>query len=171
MTSLSRRKSEHTALAWRELQNVFTISNTNGNIPSLGDWASVLLDAVNVYLLGTSRRTHSIKKFLPDALKRTETPRYFVGDIQLFAKKVDYGLCMEFIKHLIPLLFADLRKQRQCLEQKRALFNCKGQPKFVKNEDTRYLDLIKREHIVSFSLKAISITAEPLGFKEHHLKG
>jgi hypothetical protein len=138
----------------------------------IGSGPGYFLDAVDVYLPAMSIRTYGIEKFPPDILKRTKNPRYFVGDIQSFANKVDCGLCMEVIEHITPLMFSDLLKQLASVSTEGSLylFNS-GQPEFVKTEDTNYLDPLKRGHIVSYSPKAVSIIAEPLGFKVHQLQG
>jgi hypothetical protein len=138
----------------------------------IGTGPGYFLDAVSAYLPEMSKKTYGIEKFPPEPEKRTKNNNYFMDDIKSFPNKVDCGLCMEVIEHITPLMFADILSQLAGVSSEGAiyLFNS-GQPEFVKNEDISYLDPTIRGHIVSYSIQAVSIIAEPLGFQVHRLPG
>ena len=46
-----------------------------------------------------------------------------------------------------------------------------GQPRFVLDEDPAYLDPDRRGHIFSYSVEAVALLAEPLGFRVVPLRG
>jgi hypothetical protein len=138
----------------------------------VGTGPGYLLDAVSHYLPDLAPKTFGIEKFPPEESQRTKNANYFVGDLHSFPHKADCGLCMEVIEHLTPTMLLDLLKQLASVSNKGALYIINsGQPDFVRNEDYGYLDPLVRGHIVSWSVEAVRLLAEGLGFSVHRLPG
>jgi hypothetical protein len=138
----------------------------------IGTGPGYLLDAVTTYLPKSSNRFYGIEKFPPLKKYQTKHKNYIIGNIKEITHKVDCGVCIEVIEHITPKMLTGLLSELSSVSNPGAvyLFNS-GQPKFVKNEDPKYLDPTKRGHIVSYSVKAMSLLAAPHGFNVHELPG
>jgi SAM-dependent methyltransferase len=138
----------------------------------IGSGPGYLLDAVEKLLPDHAALFYGVELFPPDEAHRTKSKNYIVGDLGDLKDKFDCGICVEVVEHLTPTMLDGIFKKLASVSNPEALyiFNT-GLPEYVINEDRGYLDPTKRGHIVSYSIKAISIIAGRHGFVTHPIKG
>jgi SAM-dependent methyltransferase len=138
----------------------------------IGTGPGYFLDAVEKLLPDNAQIFYGVELFPPDIEFRSKSKNYIVDDIGNLTDKFDCGICIEVIEHLTPVILDDILKKLAKISNPEALyiFNT-GMPEYVKNEDINYLDPHKRGHLVSYSLKAMSLIAGKHGFTVHEIKG
>lgn len=137
----------------------------------IGTGPGYLLDALEK-LLPSKNIFYGVEKFPPPSQYRTKSPKYVIGDLSKIEFTVDAGVCIEVIEHLTPRMLMRILKDLSKVSNAQALyiFNT-GMPEYVIDEDMNYLDPTRRGHIVSYSLRAISILANKYGFTTWPIPG
>lgn len=138
----------------------------------IGTGPGYFLDAIEKLLPDHSNLFYGVELFPPDVAHRTKSKNYIIGDVGDLKHKFDCGICMEVIEHITPKMLDDILKKLAHVSNPDALyiFNT-GMPEYVIHEDRGYLDPTKRGHIVSYSIKAVSIIAARHGFVTHKING
>lgn len=136
----------------------------------LGAGAGYLLDSLGTYLPHSKATFWGIERF-PPAVHSTH-PNYIQGSIGDLTGKFDAGVCIEVVEHLTPNQLRTFARELAGISEPDSLylFNT-GLPHYVRSEAYTYLDPVRRGHIMSYSLKAMSLLFEPFGFFVHELKG
>lgn len=138
----------------------------------IGTGPGYFLDAVEKLLPDNSTIFYGVELYPPDIQFRTKSKNYIIDDLGNLTDKFDCGICIEVIEHLTPNMLNDILKKLADVSNPDALyiFNT-GMPEYVRNEDIDYLDPVKRGHLVSYSLQAISLMAAKYGFIAHKIIG
>ena len=137
----------------------------------VGTGGGLLLDACSTYLPRSKHKFYGIEKY-PPAYHMSQNPNLIIGSISDLDMKVDAGCCIEVIEHLTPKMLRTMLVDLAAVSHDDALFIFNsGQPDFVRKDAPGYLDPLRCGHLVSYSLAAISILAEPAGFRVHELVG
>lgn len=167
----ARERSYGPALA-RMAEAVYYCKRVIRKFLDIGTGPGYFLDAIGKLLPDHADIFYGVELFPPDAAFRTTSPNYIIGDLGDLKNKFDCGICIEVIEHLTPRMVDDLLKKLAAVSNPEALyiFNT-GMPEYVKKEDIAYLDPTRRGHLVSYSLKAMSILARPYGFTARRIIG
>ncbi|MEO7802885.1 MAG: class I SAM-dependent methyltransferase, partial [Ginsengibacter sp.] len=135
------------------------------NFIDIGARSGFFLDAVTHFLPDSSNKFFGWEKFPPQKELQTTHENYLIADLSNINKKFQAGLCMEVIEHLTPKqvysLLYDLRAKID--EGSFFIFNT-GLVEYVLKEDSNYLDPVKRGHICIWSVKALNILLNDLGY-------
>ncbi|TWI14257.1 class I SAM-dependent methyltransferase [Aerolutibacter ruishenii] len=113
---------------------------------------------------------HGVEKFPPPyAVHGTN---FHVGSVDELEGTFDAGVCIEVVEHLTPKMLDDLVSgiARVSAPGSFWLFNT-GMPEYVRNEDPAYLDPLRRGHIISYSLRAVSAIFARHGLRVGGLPG
>jgi len=138
----------------------------------IGTGAGYFLDAVAKLLPNHADVFWAIEKFPPPQEYRTKSPNYIIGDLKDVNFKIDGGICIEVVEHLTPKMFSNLFKDMADISNPGALYEFNtGLPEHVLNEMPGYLEPLQNGHIVSYSIKAIELLANPYGFTVFPLRG
>lgn len=138
----------------------------------IGTGPGYFLDAVGLYLPSHANHFYGVEKFPPHDGNYSSSSNYFIGDVGDLTEKFDAGICIEVFEHLTPKMVTNLLREIAKVSNPNALYIVNtGMPDFVLHEDMGYLDPIKRGHLVSWSVDAIAILAEPLGFTVSKIPG
>jgi hypothetical protein len=140
----------------------------------IGAGAGYFLDAVASLLPNHKDVFWAIEKFPPPQECRTKSPNYIVGELRDLAFKVDGGICTEVAEHLTPRMLSNLFKDMGHISSPGALYEfTTGLPEAVLYDYAfrDYMDPFRDGHIVSYSIKAIELLANPHGFSVFPLKG
>ncbi len=138
----------------------------------IGSGPGYFLDAVKKLLPANAHHFYGVELFPPKEEFRSKSENYIIGDLGDLTDKYDCGICVEVVEHLTPKMFDDILQKLARVSNPDALyiFNT-GMPEYVKHEDMGYLDPTKRGHLVSYSLKAVSLMAGKYGFVVHRIPG
>lgn len=106
---------------------------------------------------------HGVELFPPAG--HSEHANYLVGDISDLNGTFDAGVCIEVVEHLTPAMLRNLIRSLAKISAPNALwlFNT-GMPDYVLNQDPRYLDPLRRGHIVSYGASALESMFSAHGF-------
>jgi SAM-dependent methyltransferase len=167
----ARDRSYGPALA-RMAEAVYYCRRPINKFLDIGTGPGYFLDAVSKLLPDHSDVFYGVELFPPDEAHRTKSKNYFIGDIGDLKDKFDCGICIEVIEHVTPFMLNDILEKLARVSNHEALyiFNT-GMPDYVTHEDRGYLDPTGRGHIVSYSLKGVSIIAARHGFITHKIQG
>lgn len=113
---------------------------------------------------------HGVEKFPPPYAARVAN--FHEGGIETLRDTFDAGVCIEVLEHLTPRVLDAMVAGIAAVSAPGSfwLFNT-GMPDYVRNEDPAYLDPIRRGHIISYSLQAVSQIFGRHGFKVGALPG
>jgi hypothetical protein len=127
----------------------------------IGAGPGFLLDALSAYLPASRNIFWGVEQYPPD--KHTEHPNYKIGSLMDLPGTFQAGVCIEVIEHLTPTMLRGLIASLAPKSEPNSiyLFNT-GLSSFVKKENLRYLDPVRRGHIMSWGLAGLSRL-----FKEH----
>jgi hypothetical protein len=136
----------------------------------VGTGHGFLLDALSMHLPSHRETFFGVELSPPD--RHSAHPNYIRGPVSSAPGLFDAGCSIEVIEHLTPhqlrTLFVDLAAR----SNPGALYIVNsGQPRYVLDEDPEYLDPDRRGHIFCYSVAAIALVAEPLGFRAFPLRG
>lgn len=138
----------------------------------IGTGSRLFLDAISVLMPDYKKDFYGVELYPPPAPYRTENSNYFIGDISSMPVKISAGMCIEVIEHMHPDQLDEMLSKLASISEPNGLFIFNsGQPEYVKKEDPGYLDPFKRGHIVSYSLKGISLIFAKHGFTVIPLPG
>lgn len=167
----ARERSYGPALA-RMAEAIYYCKRPIRKFLDIGTGPGYFLDAVGKLLPDHAEVFYGVELFPPDVEFRTTANNYIIGDLGDLKDKFDCGICVEVIEHLTPRMVDDLLKKLAEVSNPDALyiFNT-GMPEYVTHEDIGYLDPTKRGHLVSYSLKAMSILGSAYGFTAHRIIG
>jgi 2-polyprenyl-3-methyl-5-hydroxy-6-metoxy-1,4-benzoquinol methylase/ribosomal protein S27E len=169
--SSARERSYGPALA-RMAEAVYYCKIPVQRFLDIGTGPGYFLDAVCKLLPDHANVFYGVELFPPDPEFRTSSPNYFIGDLGDLKDKFDCGICIEVIEHLTPRILDGVLRKLASVSNPGALyiFNT-GMPPYVLHEDPGYLDPVKRGHLVSYSIKAMSILGGKYGFIAHPIPG
>ena len=141
-------------------------------ILDIGTGPGYFLDAIEKLLPDNAHMFYGVELFPPSEEFRSKSKNYIMGDLGDLTDKYDCGICVEVVEHLTPTMLHDILSKLAKVSNPDALyiFNT-GMPDYVKNEDRGYLDPTKRGHLVSYSLKAMSLIGGKYGFTAHRIPG
>ena len=167
----AKQRSYGAALA-RMAEAVYYCKRPIKKFLDIGTGPGYFLDAIAKNLPDNSDIFHGVELFPPDVEHRTSSKNYIIGDLGDLQDKFDCGICIEVIEHLTPKILNDLLNKLAAVSNPDALyiFNT-GMPDYVLREDIAYLDPIRRGHLVSYSLKAMSLFGSRYGFTAHGIPG
>lgn len=130
----------------------------------IGAGPGYFLDAVAKLLPNHADVFWAIEKFPPPQEYRTKSPHYIIGDLKDLDFKIDGGICIEVAEHLTPKMLSNLFKGMAYISNPGALYEFNtGLPQHVINEMPGYLEPLQNGHIISYSIKAIELLANPHG--------
>jgi hypothetical protein len=134
-----------------------------------------LLDALAIYLPNSSNFFYGIEMYPPPPQYRSMHPHYLVGDLRSLARhgfSFQAGVCIEVIEHLTPTMLKNLAGDLARVSNDEALyvFNT-GLTAYVKNENIGYLDPVRRGHICSWSVRAVTTIFGLHGFTAMPIRG
>jgi hypothetical protein len=138
----------------------------------VGTGPGYFLDAVRKYLPSNAHRFYGIEKFPPPVPERSTHPNYLVGEVNDLPGTFDGGLCMEVVEHLTPRMMRSLLEQIAHKSNPGACYIVNtGLSDFVMTVRPDYLDPVRRGHIVSWSLPAVSALCAGLPLTVHKITG
>lgn len=113
---------------------------------------------------------HGVEKFPPPYAARGTN--FHVGSVDELSGPFDAGVCIEVLEHLTPKMLDGLVAGIAAVSAPGGfwLFNT-GMPDYVRNEDPAYLDPLRRGHIISYSLQAVSTIFARHGLRVGALPG
>lgn len=113
---------------------------------------------------------HGVEKFPPPYADRRSN--FHEGGIETLVGSFDAGVCIEVVEHLTPRMLEGIAAGLAGLSCPGSfwLFNT-GMPDYVRNEDPDYLDPVRRGHIISYSIAAVTRIFSRYGFKVGPLPG
>jgi SAM-dependent methyltransferase len=172
MEMASARERSYGPTLARMAEAIYYCKRPINKFLDIGTGPGYFLDAVSKLLPEHADIFYGVELFPPDTDHRTKSKNYIIGDIGDLKDKFDCGICIEVIEHITPAMFNDILKKLARVSNPNALyiFNT-GMPEYVIHEDRGYLDPTKRGHIVSYSIKAVSIIAARYGFVTHKIIG
>jgi len=136
----------------------------------VGAGPGYLLDELAKLFPGNADLFHAVELFPPS--EHSSHPNYVIGDVGQLAGKFDAGVCVEVVEHLTPTMLTGLvRGLAQVSEVDTLWFFNTGMPDYVINQDSGYLDPVKRGHIMSYSIDGLRCIFEPFGFRVSSLPG
>ncbi len=136
----------------------------------IGTGHGFLLDALTMHLPSHGQTFFGVELYPPDG--RSTHPNYVEGSVASAPGLFDAGCCIEVIEHLTPVQLTRLLAEVASRSSPGALYIVNsGQPRYVLDDDPDYLDPDRRGHIFSYSLEAVALIAERLGFRVLPLRG
>lgn len=113
---------------------------------------------------------HGVEKFPPPYA--LAGPNFHEGGVETLRDRFDAGVCIEVVEHLTPRMLEGMVAGMAAISEPGSfwLFNT-GMPEYVRNEDPGYLDPIRRGHIISYSLKAVTGIFARHGFRVGAMPG
>ena len=136
----------------------------------IGTGHGFLLDALTMHLPSHRAAFFGVERYPPPG--RTDHPQYIQGSVASAPGPFDAGCCIEVIEHLTPAQLTSLLAEVASRSNPGAVYIVNsGQPRYVLNDDPDYLDPDRRGHIFSYSVEAVALLAEPLGFRVLRLRG
>ena len=136
----------------------------------VGTGHGFLLDALSLHLPSHRHAFYGVELFPPEP--HSAHPNYVRGTASALSELFEAGSCIEVIEHLTPLQVRALLAEIATRSHPGALYIVNsGQPRYVLDEDPDYLDPDRRGHILSYSVNALAMLAEPLGFHVIPLRG
>lgn len=113
---------------------------------------------------------HGVEKFPPPYASRG--PNFHEGGIETLRDSFDAGVCIEVVEHLTPRMLEAMVAGIAAVSSPGSfwLFNT-GMPDYVRDEDPHYLDPLRRGHVVSYSLKALTAMFARHGLRVGALPG
>jgi hypothetical protein len=136
----------------------------------IGSGPGYLLDALSFYLPTSKEKFFGVERYPPPAY--TNNKNFIVGKICDMGSMFDAGCCIEVIEHLTPAMASSLFEELAIVSNPGALYifnTCL--PEYVSKHDPKYMYPIHRGHIVSYSLKAISLLSGKYGFEVKEVEG
>jgi hypothetical protein len=136
----------------------------------IGTGGGHLLDSLATYLPDSKSVFWGVELYPPPVHSMHEHYRH--GSVSELEGTFQAGLCMEVVEHLTPIMLSAMLKDLSDRSDCGAIymFNT-GLPAYVKHSDPKYLDPLRRGHIVSYGLPAIAQIAAPFGFTLSALPG
>ncbi len=167
----AKQRSYGAALA-RMAEAIYYCKRPIKKFLDIGTGPGYFLDAIAKYLPDNHDIFYGVELFPPEIQYRTNSKNYIIGDLGDLKDKFDCGICIEVIEHLTPKTLTGLLKKLAEASNPGALyiFNT-GMPDYVLHEDINYLDPVRRGHLVSYSLKAMSFIAGRFGFTARPITG
>ena len=136
----------------------------------VGTGHGYLLDALTMHLPSHRETFFGVELFPPAG--HSAHPNYVAGSVASAPGTFDAGCCIEVIEHLTPVQLARLLAEVAARSNPGALYIINsGQPRYVLDDDPAYLDPDRRGHVFSYSVAAVTLLAEPLGFRVLPLRG
>jgi hypothetical protein len=136
----------------------------------IGTGHGYLLDALSLHLPAHRDAFYGVELYPPE--RHSAHPNYVQGTASALQEKFDAGSCIEVIEHLTPIQVRALLAEVATRSNPGALYIVNsGQPRYVLDENPSYLDPDRRGHIFSYSVAALAMLAEPLGFRVVPLRG
>jgi hypothetical protein len=136
----------------------------------IGTGPGYLLDSLAAYLPNSNRLFHGVEKFPPEW--RSTHPNYHIGALADLDLIFDAGSCIEVVEHLTPRMVTQLIADIAAHSANESIYIINtGLPEFVLYENPDYLDPLRRGHIASYSIAAMSKLAAPHGFVVRPIRG
>ena len=132
----------------------------------IGAGPGLLLDALNYQLPSTKDVFFANELFPPAAEFCTTSENYHRGNFLDLPFNFDAGCCIEVIEHITPVMFKNMMMELATKSKPNSiyLFNT-GLVEYIKNEDKGYIDPTVRGHIMGWSIPALKILLNPIGFE------
>lgn len=131
----------------------------------IGTRSGYFLDAVTHFLPDGCNRFFGWENDPPDKEFQTTHDNYFTSDLSDINEKFQAGLCMEVIEHFTPKqVYSLLHDLKDKLDDGAFFIFNTGLVKYVLEEDIDYLDPVERGHICAWSVKALNILLNDLGY-------
>lgn len=138
----------------------------------IGEGTGLLLDAISLYLPDHILYFHSIKKYPSEDRYRTANKNFHTCSYSELEMQFQAGICMEVIEHLTPKMLVDMFGDIAMVSSDGAIYLINtGMPKYVREQDSAYLDPFVRGHIISYSIEGIRVLLEPLGYRVFPIRG
>jgi len=138
----------------------------------IGSGPGFLLDAINYQLPSSNDIFYANELFPPENHNCTNNINYHPGNFLDLPFDFDAGSCIEVIEHITPAMFKKMMTELATKSKANSIyiFNT-GMVDYIKKENIGYLDPVVRGHIVGWSIKALKILLEPLGFRILNIPG
>lgn len=138
----------------------------------IGSGPGYLLDALSYQLPSANGVFYANELFPPGDEYCTPNKNYHRGNFLDLDFKFDAGCCVEVIEHITPSMLKKMMTELAAKSKPNSIyiFNT-GMVEYIKHEDTGYLDPFVRGHVMGWSLKALQVLLEPLGFKIDGIPG
>ena len=138
----------------------------------IGTGPGYLLDALSTLMPNFQSMFYGIELYPPPEKYQSIHPNYKVGRLSDLSLKFSGGVCIEVIEHLFPnQLHLFVENLARVSEHNAIYYFNSGQPEFVKDEDSNYLDPTGRGHIASYSLIGLKEVFSKYGFTVLPLPG
>lgn len=134
----------------------------------IGTGPGYFLDAVDHFLPDSSKLFYGWEIYPPLKKFQTKHENYHTCDLANINLNFQAGLCMEVIEHITPnQVYNLLRDLKDKIDDGAFFIFNTGLVEYVLKEDLDYLDPIKRGHICVWSVKALNILLNDLGYFCH----
>jgi hypothetical protein len=131
----------------------------------IGTGPGYFLDAVDHFLPASSERFFGWELYPPEKEFRTSHKNYITGEFAGINARFQAGLCMEVVEHITPKQVYNLmRDLRDKIDNGAFFIFNTGLVEYVLKEEMDYLDPIKRGHICIWSVNALNVLLNDLGY-------
>lgn len=142
------------------------------NFLDIGGGTGLLLDAISAYLPDNASHFYSVERYPSKDGWRTKNKNFYTCSYAETGLQFQAGLCMEVIEHLTPKMLVDMFGDIATVSSDKAIYLVNtGMPRYVKEQDPRYLDPFVRGHIISYSIQAVRSLLGPIGYRVFPIRG
>ena len=138
----------------------------------IGAGPGYLLDALSYQLPSSKNVFYASELFAPDAEYCTNNENYHRGSFLDLKFSFDAGCCIEVIEHITPFMLKQMMLELATKSKSNSIyiFNT-GLVAYIKSEDMGYLDPLIRGHVMGWSIPALRILLNPIGFEVIEIPG